>query len=51
MSALGQKQTLRLVRLMSALPPKADVALGPRDARSTPRKRRSGVGSVQAQRT
>ena len=26
MSALGQKRTLRLVRLMSALPPKADIA-------------------------
>jgi hypothetical protein len=25
MSALGQKRTLRLVRLMSALPPKADI--------------------------
>ena len=25
MSALGQKQTLRHVRLMSALPPKADI--------------------------
>jgi hypothetical protein len=25
MSALGQKQTLRKVRLMSALPPKADI--------------------------
>jgi len=26
MSALGQKQTLGKVRLMSALPPKADIA-------------------------
>ena len=26
MSALGQKQTLRKLRLMSALPPKADIA-------------------------
>jgi hypothetical protein len=25
MSVLGQKRTLRLVRLMSALPPKADI--------------------------
>jgi hypothetical protein len=25
MSALGQKQTLRRVRVMSALPPKADI--------------------------
>jgi hypothetical protein len=28
MSATGQKQTLGKVRLMSALPPKADIALG-----------------------
>ena len=27
MSALGQKQTSRYVRLMSALPPTADIAL------------------------
>jgi hypothetical protein len=27
MSALGQKQTLAHVRIMSALPPKADIAL------------------------
>ena len=26
MSAMGQKRTLRLVRLKSALPPKADIA-------------------------
>jgi hypothetical protein len=26
MSALGQKRTLRLVGLMSALPPKADIS-------------------------
>jgi len=26
MSALGQKRTLRRVRVMSALPPKADIA-------------------------
>jgi hypothetical protein len=31
MSALGQKRTLRLVRLMSALPPKADIAGRPLD--------------------
>src|SRR5215469_6053578 len=29
MSALGQKRTLRGVRPMSALPPKADIAVGP----------------------
>jgi hypothetical protein len=28
MSALGQKRTLRLVRLMSAIPPKADIDEG-----------------------
>jgi len=27
MSALGQKQTLECVRAMSALPPKADIAI------------------------
>jgi hypothetical protein len=30
-SALGQKQTLRRVRLMSALPPKADMDQHSRD--------------------
>jgi hypothetical protein len=33
MSALGQKRTLRLVRLMSALPPKADIAELSQDVR------------------
>ena len=32
MSALGQKQTLGKVRLMSALPPKADIRTQPRIA-------------------
>jgi len=31
MSALGQKQTFSDVRIMSALPPKADIRLTPRD--------------------
>ena len=31
MSALGQKQTLGKVRLMSALPPKADIGTQPRN--------------------
>ena len=30
MSALGQKQTSAHVRVMSALPPKADIGTGPR---------------------
>jgi hypothetical protein len=30
MSAMGQKQTLAKVRLMSALPPKADISWGAR---------------------
>jgi hypothetical protein len=29
MSALGQKRTFRSARLMSALPPKADIGIGP----------------------
>jgi hypothetical protein len=36
MSALGQKQTLRKVRLMSALPPKADIGTQPRNVRFVP---------------
>ena len=37
MSALGQKQTLGKVRLMSALPPKADIETQPRDVRFVPK--------------
>jgi hypothetical protein len=37
MSALGQKRTLRLVRLMSALPPKADIGTQPRNVRFVPK--------------
>jgi hypothetical protein len=33
MSALGHKRTLRRVRLMSALPPKADIGSAHRDVR------------------
>jgi len=36
MSALGQKQTLRGVRPMSALPPKADIAEHHRHVRFVP---------------
>src|SRR5215471_19670561 len=36
MSALGQKQTLGKVRLMSALPPKADIRTQPCDVRFVP---------------
>jgi hypothetical protein len=36
MSALGQKQTLGKVRLMSALPPKADIGTQLRDVRFVP---------------
>jgi len=36
MSALGQKQTLGRVRLMSALPPKADMDRHGRDVRFVP---------------
>ena len=37
MSALGQKQTSRLVRAMSALPPKADIEPRSRDVRFVPK--------------
>src|SRR5262249_22026173 len=37
MSALGQKQTLRYVRRMSALPPKADIGTQPRNVRFVPK--------------
>jgi hypothetical protein len=33
MSALGQKQTLEHVRIMSASPPKADIGTQPRNVR------------------
>jgi hypothetical protein len=36
MSALGQKRTLRSVRRMSALPPKADIKSRIRDVRFVP---------------
>ena len=36
MSALGQKQTSRLLQPMSALPPKADIGTQPRDVRFVP---------------
>ena len=37
MSALGQKQTLGKVRLMSALPPKADMERHGHDVRFVPK--------------
>ena len=37
MSALGQKQTLGKARLMSALPPKADINQDGRDVRFVPK--------------
>jgi hypothetical protein len=37
MSALGQKQTLQRILLMSALPPKADIGTQPRDVRFVPK--------------
>jgi hypothetical protein len=37
MSALGQKWTSRRVRVMSALPPKADIGTQPRDVRLVPK--------------
>jgi hypothetical protein len=37
MSALGQKQTLRNVRLMSALPPKADIETRSQNVRYVPK--------------
>jgi hypothetical protein len=36
MSALGHKRTLKRVRLMSALPPKADIAGHDQDVRFVP---------------
>jgi len=37
MSALGQKQTLRRILVMSALPPKADIRQGNRDVCFVPK--------------
>ena len=37
MSALGQKQTLRIACSMSALPPKADIDNDGRDVRFVPK--------------
>jgi hypothetical protein len=45
MSALGQKRTLRLVRLMSALPPKADMVLHQLEGSTV---KWSRAGNVQA---
>ena len=49
MSVLGQKQTLGHLRLMSALPPKADIGTQPRDVRFVPKadiaRNQSGFGN------
>ena len=37
MSVMGQKQTFRIVRAMSALPPKADIGTQSRDVRFVPK--------------
>jgi len=37
MSALGQKQTCAPVQVMSAIPPKADIAVGQIDVRFLPK--------------
>jgi hypothetical protein len=37
MSALGQKQTLQRILLMSALPPKADIGTQPVNVRFVPK--------------
>jgi len=37
MAALGQKQTLRRVQMMSALPPKADIGTQSRNVRFVPK--------------
>ena len=37
MSALGQKRILAHLRLMSALPPKADIGTQPRNVRFVPK--------------
>jgi len=37
MSALGQNRTLRHVRVMSALPPKADIGTQPLNVRFVPK--------------
>jgi hypothetical protein len=43
MSAMGQKQTSRQVRVMSALPPKADIAQHGGNVRFCARRRHHGV--------
>jgi len=58
-SALGQKQTLEQVRVMSALPPKADIGTRPCDVRFVPKadilrcgkKRRYSITLSASERT
>ena len=47
MSALGQKQTSRLLEAMSALPPKADIGTQPRDVRFVPK---ADIGFIRSAR-
>jgi hypothetical protein len=47
MSALGHKRTLVLVRIMSALFPKADIRQGNRDVRFVPKAEVAVIRSVE----
>jgi len=46
-SALGQKQTSAHVRVMSALPSKADIGTRPRDVRFVPKAEVAVIRSVE----
>ena len=46
MSALGQKQTSERVRVMSALPPKADIGTQPRNVRFVPKADNSPIYTI-----
>jgi hypothetical protein len=46
MSALGQKQTFKRLRLVSALPPKADIGCGCWDVRFVPEAEVAVIRSV-----
>jgi hypothetical protein len=50
MSALGHKRTLQRVRLMSALPPKADIAEQDRDVRFVPKADIQGLQFARPRR-
>jgi hypothetical protein len=49
MSALGLKRTLRLMRPMSALPPKADIGTQPRNVRFVCRERVQQKSAIEGQ--